>query len=192
MAHKITSQPASEPVSLEEAKLHLKVDYTTDDNLITDLIASARAYAEEYTNTKFFTQTVEEVFDCFPISDSTALELLFSPIQSVSSVTYIDMSGTNTAWDSANYSTDTFTKPARILPAYGQTWPSTRDTLNAVKVTYLTGYSAVSDIPKPIKQAILLLIGEHYEKRQNDPQSPFTYKSSAAQHLLDRYRMHVV
>jgi peptide/nickel transport system permease protein len=60
-SHKTTTAPASEPITLTEAKAHLRVDFDDDDTLITAMIAAARGYVEEHCNRALLTQTVTQV-----------------------------------------------------------------------------------------------------------------------------------
>ncbi len=55
---KVKTPPATEPVSLSEAKLHLKVDTSADDTLISALIAAALQHLERHCNSAFVTQTI--------------------------------------------------------------------------------------------------------------------------------------
>ena len=55
MPLQLVTPPAEEPVSLAEARLHLRVDFTDDDALITSLIAAARQAAETLTGRQFVT-----------------------------------------------------------------------------------------------------------------------------------------
>ena len=87
MSYKVTIQPTEEPLTLTEAKAHLKVEVTADDTLITALIQAAREEAEQYLNLKLITQTVTEKLDCFPTYDDDNIILLSAaPVVSVTSV----------------------------------------------------------------------------------------------------------
>jgi len=189
MPHKVTTGPASEPISTAEAKLHLRVDTSADDTLIAALIVAAREAVEQHTNTKLFTQTVQQVFDCFPYASRTnprmELQIVYGPIQSITSVEYVDEDGNTQTWDSANYRTDLISTPARIEPAYGVAWPSTRDVVNAITVTYVAGYSDTANIPQAMKQAMLLTIGHWYENRTDTVRKLPTQ----AEWLLNPYRI---
>lgn len=159
MTIEVTSGPASEPVTLTEAKNHLKVDFTEDDSLISALISAARQASEDYTERSFFTQTKVMYLDSFP----DVIKLYQGPFQSVTSIQYYNSDNTLTTF--ADYRTDLVSKIGRIEPV--SSWPSIYDRQNSVIVTYVTGYSTVAAIPELIKQAILLMVGELYDNRQN-------------------------
>lgn len=172
MGWTVSSGPASEPISLTEAKLWLKVDVTADDNLITDLITSARKFVERQTNTAMITQTIVEKFDAFPqgsINAEAIIRLAVSPVQSVTSITYIDTDGTSQTLSSANYVVDTTSRPARIGLDSTQFWPSTIAEVDAVTITYVAGYTATSDanFPAELLDAMYLIIASRYENRQD-------------------------
>ena len=80
----LTTPPATEPITLAEANLHLKVDTTDDDSLITRLIAAARARAEWHTGRAFITQTWTLHLDAWPACG--IIELPLPPLQSVTSI----------------------------------------------------------------------------------------------------------
>jgi uncharacterized phiE125 gp8 family phage protein len=171
MGYVITSAPAAEPLSLTEAKLHLRVEVSEDDALITSIIKAARVAIENYLDQKLVTQTVTEYFDAFPLSG--ALGLSFWPVQSISSITYTDTDGDTQTWAGASYDVDIYGQygrgPARIYPAYSESFPSVRSEMNAVAVTYIAGYGAATTVPDLIKAAMRLLIAEMYENRTGEP-----------------------
>lgn len=168
MGYKLKTAPATEPVSLAEAKLHLRVDTdcTDEDTLIGALITAAREMVENYTGLALINQTWEYTCDEFPDDD---LALRPAPLSSISSITYVDTAGTTqTASALTLYAADTYSIPGAATLRYGQTWPSVRDLRNSITVTYVAGFGAAgSSVPGPIKAAILLLIGHLFEHRES-------------------------
>ena len=160
-----TVAPAAEPVSVIEAKEHLRVDIGDDDTLIEALITAAREYVEQGSRRALVTQTWRLNLDQFPAGPE--IELPRPPLQSVTSVTYRDSDGTTNTLSSSIYEVDTDSTPGRIRLAYGEDWPS--DTLaetNPVRITFVAGYGDADDVPRRWKQAILLLVGHWYENRE--------------------------
>ncbi len=132
-------------------------------------IISAREFVETYTGRKLLTQTLALKLNGFPCGD---IVLPFSPVSSVTSVTYLDTDGVSQTWTagSTGYTTDLPTgpwaAPARVRPAYQVTYPQTRDDINAVTVTFVAGYgAAVSAVPAGIKSAMLMLIS-HWDRNR--------------------------
>lgn len=170
MTVRVITAPSVEPLSLTEAKLHLREDLSTQDTLITALIVAAREYAELYTGRVFVQRTLEWTQDCFPY----CIELPFPPLVSVSSVKYIDTDGVLQTVSAADYQVDTYSEPGKVKPAYGVAgWPSVRSSdFNAVQVRYVAGYPEgspadyASGVPEPVKQWMRIRIAQLYEHRE--------------------------
>ena len=151
---------ATEPVTLAEAKLHLRVDSGThpDDNLITALISVAREAAEHQTGRSLAAQTWKLHADCFG-----ELELERPPVTSVTWVKYYDATNTQQTLSSTVYYVDYADTIPEIKLAYGQVWPVLYPRDDTVSVQYVTGYTT---IPPCAKQWILCMIGALYENRE--------------------------
>lgn len=161
-AMRVTTAPAIEPVTLSEAKLHLRVDHTADDSLITALIVAAREQAEAFTSRAFIEQTITLKFDAFP----EYFRLPRPPLVSVTSIAYLDSAGASQTISNTLYRVDAQSEPGRVTVAYGQSWPATHDVTGAVTVVYKAGYSATSaSVPASIKHAILMMVESLYENR---------------------------
>jgi len=160
MATKVITAVANEPVSLVEAKAHLRIVVTDDDTLITAQISAAREFAEHYTGRSLAPQTLELALDAFP---SDAIELIGLPVTSITSIKYIDMNGVEQTLATTFYSLNDYGLTASVELAANKEWPETQSVANAVKVRYAAGYA---EAPKTVKAAMLLLIGHLYENRQ--------------------------
>lgn len=177
---KVTSAPASEPVTTAELKSHCRVEVSDDDTLIASYGAAAREWVERTGIWRsLVTQTITLKLDEFPCSDDPIL-LPQPPLISVTSITYVDTNGTTQTWSSSEYRVDTYAEPGRVTPAYGYSYPSTRDVTGAVTVVYSAGYGTASDVPNSIKTAIKFLAANWYENREPvvlgtiAPQVPWT------------------
>jgi len=136
---------------------------TTDENdLLDSLIISARQWAEEFTRRAFTTRTCTLRLDRFPAE----IILPRPPLSSVTSITYVDVNGDSQTLDSSAYQVVTYEEPARIVTAYGESWPSTRSVPEAVTVTYVAGYGDASAVPDTIKNALKLLVSHWFERRE--------------------------
>src|ERR1043165_8828497 len=149
----LVAPPDIEPVSLDEAKLHLKVDISNDDALISSLITSARRSAEIATGRALITQQWEMGLDKFP---ADLITVPLGNLQTIDSIAYIDTDGASQTVDSIDYAVDTRSEPASIRPSYDGSWPTTRDqTDNAVIVQFTCGYGDnASDVPDGLRAAI--------------------------------------
>ena len=157
--------PAAEPLTLAEAKLHLRVDadITDDDSLISALIVAARQQAEHRTGRAMVTQQWRYSVDAFPAG---SLDLPLPKLQSVQSVSYLDNNGTRQTLANTEYDVITDELVGRIIPAYGKSWPSCREHPGSVRVDYTCGYGAAADVPQSIKAWMLLAIATWYENRE--------------------------
>lgn len=171
--------PAEEPVSLIEAKLHLRVDFDEDDVLITALISAARQAAETLTGRQFITARWKLVFDCFPGSPAmgvpagqsfslpgNAILLPKVPVRSVLAINYLDMGSVNQTMAALTYTVDAACEPARITPVFGQCWPVCLPQIGAVSVTFDAGYGTAAQVPEGIKSWIKLRVGSLYNHRE--------------------------
>lgn len=168
MALELVTAPTTEPISLDAAKLHLRVDSAGEDTLIKSLIVAARQRYEGrdgILRRAFLTQTWDLWLDCFP----DCIRLPLAPVQSVSWVKYTDTAGVLQTLDPARYQVDLKPIRARVLPAYNDVWPLARVVPNAVNVRFVAGYGDdVSKVPQPIVGAMLRVIGHWYENREAD------------------------
>lgn len=188
MALKLITAATALAVSLVEAKAHLRIDVSDDDTLLTAMITAATEAAEQATGRAIMPQTWELTLDAFPES----LELTRVPVASITSVTYVDLDGTDQTLSALLYSLDNADDfgPAYVVPAYGTEWPETRDEINAVQVRYAAGYADAAAVPESIKSWIKLQVGAMYENRESETVGvgkPIAL--GFADRLLDRYKV---
>lgn len=183
MAFVQTVAPAAEPLTLAEAKAHLRVDGTDEDTLITALIVAAREQAEAFLRRALITQTWRLDADRF----AAMMALAYPPIVSVSSVTYTDIDGNSQTVATSVYELDAAEAIVRLK--YNQTWPSARDHPDAVKITYVAGYGAAgSNVPASIRQGMLMLIGHMFENRELSAPILINQVPMATKHLWMPFR----
>lgn len=162
------TSPAVEPVSVSEAKQHLRVDTADDDTYIGTLITAARQWAEEYLDrTLIYTQWVMKL-DAFP----NEIEVPRPPMAefgtaTATTVTYtLNDSQATATLSSSQYRVDRAATPGVVRNLYGQSWPSHLADQNSVSVTWWGGYGASSsDVPAAIRHAILMHVAHLYERR---------------------------
>lgn len=165
MGLKRTVDATVEPVSLAEARAYLRVDSTSEDALITRLIKVARQRCEEWEWRSYLSQTWELKCDAFP-TGGDPFYLPRPPLIAVTSIAYVDTAGAGQTTSASVYAVDTHSVPGRVALAYGQTWPTAREQVNAVTVTYTAGYgTAPTTAPDATKQLILLLVSYYFENR---------------------------
>lgn len=160
----LVTAPTEEPVTLQEAKDHLRIDHTDEDIYLATLIKASRKIVEKLLNKTLITQTWDLYEDAFP---GTPYDVPLPPLSSVTSIIYTDSDDDETTVTATTYVVDAKSQPGRINLAYGMSWPSTTlTTLNAVKIRYIAGYGDALDVPDEYKQAVLMLIGHFYENRE--------------------------
>lgn len=159
------AEPAVEPISLAEAKSHLRVTFADEDAAIAGMIVAARQWIEEQTYRQLVTATWDLVLDEFPSGDDKIL-VPRAPLQTVSAITYTDMAGDQQTLDPTLYVVSNSRQPGVIRPAYGQVWPTALDTPDAVTVRFVAGYGNAGQVPELLRAAIKLLVGQMYEIRE--------------------------
>lgn len=180
----LVTAPAAEPVSLAEAKGWARIDGAAEDALIEGLITAARAAAEEYLRRSLITQTWKLTLDLPPsgfydslpggtydlpvtalyagLPESIALPR--GPVRSVTSVTTYDTTNSSSAYASSNYYLDA--AGDRLVLNDTAVWPGVLRPRAACEVLYTAGYGDnPTDVPKPIRTAILMHVGVMYETR---------------------------
>lgn len=172
----VVTAPDEEPVTLDEAKAHLRFYVDHEDDLIRALIVAARMYCETWTGKAFVTQELRLTRDTFPGCDEEYIfRLPRPPLITLTpdgtwtdlGITYTDSNGDEQEVSAATYVVDVSTEVGRIGLASGETWPTdVIDQIGAVKVQYLAGFGDRHDVPKTIKQAMLLLIGHWFVNRE--------------------------
>ncbi len=156
---KKTLGPTIEPVTLAEAKDHLRVtaEDTTQDVIVQSLIPRARATIEDQTLRQLLAATYRRSFGCWP---RERIDLPRPPLQSVTSITYVDLNGVTQTLPTTEYQVVDDPEGAYIVPAYLKVWPVPRYQPEAVVVTFVAGYENAAAVPGPLRQAVLLLV-EH-------------------------------
>lgn len=190
----LVTHAGGDPVDLADAKLYLRVDHTTENDLIESMISSTRVWVESYTRRTLSTETWDFKFRDFP---QFGLPLIIprAPLQSVTSISYLDENGVSQTWASGNYAVRTLSGPTA-----GRGWiETTKDTdfpalsIEAeypVIVRAVCGYGNAGSVPKGIKSAMLLLLGDLYTQRQITITGTIAGKTqTTVERLLGPYRI---
>lgn len=167
MSLRLYSAPTSEPVSLAEAKTHLRVDQDTDDDLILAMIQASREQAQLRIGGAIMRQVWDVLLDSFPAMSDPGIELPMPPVQGITHVKYYDAQSVQQTIDPANYTLDNSNLPGWVLPAYGFDWPYALPIANAIEVRFVTGVANTVDVPASIKSWMLLHIGTLYRYREH-------------------------
>jgi uncharacterized phiE125 gp8 family phage protein len=179
MSTKPITAPAEEPISLDEAKNHLRIDTSPvtphpDDNLVTRKIKEARHWCEDFQNRAYITQIWKQYLDRFPCRNY--IEIPLPPLQSIVSLSYkdetgilqavsfLDPSGTSLL-ETDDYIVDIASEPGRLVLKDNKSWPWTSRDVQSVQIIFVAGYGAASEVPDDYKAAIYLKLSDFYENR---------------------------
>jgi uncharacterized phiE125 gp8 family phage protein len=156
----VTVAPTSEPITLAQAKEQVRViDDTSQDDLLNAYIVAARTHVEAVTGTKLVSQTVVMKAECW----GDLFHLPTGPIQSISSITYVDSAGDTQTLATSVYETRLDGIAPSIVLKYGQSWPSIRSG-SLITVTGVAGYTS---IPASIIHAVKLLVADWFAVRED-------------------------
>ncbi len=158
------SDPASEPVSLAEAKAQCRVEHSDDDAYISALVAAARMRVEDDLGIVLVSHQWRLTADGFPCGGGR-IEIPRTPLISVESVAYVDVNGDAQTMDAAGYRV--IAAMGVIEPTLNGSWPSTAAVTGAAVVEFTAGYGVAASVPGPIKQAIKLMVGHWYRNRES-------------------------
>jgi uncharacterized phiE125 gp8 family phage protein len=172
-------EPGDEPVSLDLAKAHLRVDIDDEDELIAHQVATAREYVEAQTGRALMTQTWKLWLDRFPRMDRVefwpwasqvlgAILLPRPPVQSVTSIVWHGSDGSTHTVDPTTYVFDNKHAIPRVVTAFNSSWPDTTPlaSIDGVEVTLVAGAVDRAHVPHMAIQAILLMLGHWYMNRE--------------------------
>lgn len=178
------------PVTLAEAKAHLRIVDAADDDYITSLIEAAADKIERDTGHICRARNVTIARDGFADDAQMRVPLNYGPVNSIASVVYDADTGTEETLAAGQYRLRQFAGLTYIIPAFGVTWPATEAIIGAVRVTFNAGYASNDDVPDTLRHAALLLIGNWYENREavnvggNASEVPLGYEALIRPHRL--------
>lgn len=176
----LVSEVATEPLTLEQAKLHCRIDNEDENDKFNLLIKGVRKFFEKSTGQNFKGQTWLLTLDHFPnymgapmrdieaLWDLTGIRLPHSPLMprpatfTVTAINYVDTTGASQLLDPTTYLVDLTTVPARIAPAYGKIWPIARYQMGAVQVSF----TVAPVVDEDVMAGMLLLLSHWYEHRE--------------------------
>lgn len=166
----VITPPTFEPITLVQAKAHMRVEHTDDDAMIDAWITAARQWVEKYTGLTLCETTLEAVFWQYP---DVYIELPKPPVIEIVSFKYTTSEGTDTTLATDQYTLDNGNSIApRVVPAYGVAWPGTRWQSSSLRVRYRAGYARAGSptetnlIPQTLVSAVKLIVGHLNEHRE--------------------------
>jgi len=187
MPEKLITAPVIEPLTLAEAKAHLRWTNNAEDGLIQFLIECARDLCEKETGRALLPQTWELSLHCF----ANEMRLQHVPAVNITSVKYTDENGAEQTLVNTHYVLDNASDSmARVVIAPNKSWPQIYNGINNVRILYVAGYATSDAVPKTLKQWMKLQIGHWFKNREsistNGPGSKLDYVDN----LLNAYRIY--
>ena len=197
--------PSVEPLSLAEAKAHLRLEPSDDDDLVTALIQSARESCERFTGRALVERQLTLFLDAWPTAETSYeegwregplieavqrwIELPRPPLQAVEAVTIYDEADVGTSWAATNYFVDTASDPGRLVARSGVALPSPSRVANGIEIAYRAGYAADesgsprdyrTNIPQALRDGMKRLIAQLYEERGESAEAAIGPSGAAA------------
>jgi uncharacterized phiE125 gp8 family phage protein len=185
---KVQTQPVVEPVSVADAKAHCRIDTNTDDTYVAALISAAREYVEAYMDESLIDQQLVMRLDAFP----AAIELPRPPMSQTASRTAVTIvytandAGSTATLATNQYRVDRDSTPGTLRPLYGGSWPSHLLDYGSVTVTWWAGRGEDGGkVSQRVKAAILMLVGQWYERRMAADAASMSEMPFGVKALLD-------
>jgi uncharacterized phiE125 gp8 family phage protein len=208
----LVTGPATEPVTVAEAKLHGRIEHSADDTLIEGFITGARQLVERLTNRALITQTWKLTLDAWPgeqkdewfdgmrempitATEGELIEVRKAPFLAITSVVTLDESDASTTYASSNYYVTKRNAGTIgvLVKKTGSVWPSiVSRAYGAIVITFTAGYGAgASDVPIALRQAIKDIVLHWYENREaasevNLQEPPMKTRSILQQYTVAR------
>jgi uncharacterized phiE125 gp8 family phage protein len=180
----LTTPPLVEPVSLAEAKAHLRVPHGDDDVLISVLITSARRRIETRTGLRLITQSWSQFLECWPVFG--VIDLRLNPVSAVTDVIVYGDTDTPATIDPAHYFLDATSNPPRLVFREGRSPAPPGRRAKGIEIRIVAGFGLSADVPQELKQAIMLLVADAFAHRGDDGVRPM---SPAVLELVNAYRV---
>lgn len=156
----LTGPALGEPLTLAEARVHLRLDTSEEDSLVDSLIAAARAHCEAETGLALMTQSFRLLIDDWP--EGPVIQIPKSPVQSIDSVTIYDAAGNPVTLALDGAVLDGRARPARL---FLKDRPATDQAINGIEIDFTAGFGTAADIPPELRRAMLLHVALMYEFR---------------------------
>lgn len=204
---RVITPPTDEQFDAAEAREHLRITQTDEDNWFTNFIPVAREYCEYYLARSLAPQTLEFTANTFPnapyfrhpaanefdVQRNSGIVLPMGPITEIESVKYYDVSTTLQTIDSTNYFLDDGAEPAVLYPVSGYDWPSTWHIMSAVRIRFKAGYdlpdaaTPTNPLPASLKAAMLMVLGHLHENREATSDTKIDEIALGAKSFMDHY-----
>ncbi len=180
----LVTGPTAEPVSTQDVVEHSRIQSRQEDRLLDSMVLEARAVAEDTTWRKLITQTWDDSFDRW----TDPLRLRQSPVQSITSVTYLDADGATQTLSTSIYELGDEEGLGVVRRQFDQVWPTLRGHVDDITVRYVAGYGDdADDVPYEFKAAIRLMAAHSYVHREGEMPIPQAVWDLLSVHTAKRF-----
>lgn len=167
MSLKVVTAPKEEPLSIAEARSHLRIpeDDRDEDVDVDATMRAAREQVETVLGQTLITTTWELRIDSF----ADEIHLPRPPVQSITEIRYLDSAGVEQVLSASVYELTSSGQNLRrptIRLRYGQSWPTVRGDREGIRIKYVAGYGDARQVPQRFRQALKLLLGHYFENRE--------------------------
>ncbi|MDG1419256.1 MAG: hypothetical protein P8P99_15775 [Maricaulis sp.] len=182
--------PATEPITLEQAKARLRLSDDTQNSRLVHLIRTARQRIEYESGRAIFNQTWVERRDswqaqrgqkCRLAAFATQFTLVKPPLVSIERIEVFDADNFGTLWDPSQYFIDTLADPGRIALGRNAQFPEPGRAIAGIEIEFVCGYgTAVDDVPAGLIEASGLLMQAMFESEDEAVTLPLRVQSLIA------------
>lgn len=181
----LITPPASEPVTLDELKAHLRLQNDDEDDLLNRLIKAARTHVENVTRRVLIAQTWRATLDRWPVKRRVLLPVV--PVSAISAVRVFNDAGEASTVSASSYQLDATRIPMAVVIKSAILAPTAFT--NGIEIDMACGYGATSDVPTPLREAVLRLAALWFENRVETGRFNLHNSSTAIEALMAPYRV---
>ncbi len=161
---KRTVAPTLRPISLDEAKAHLKISGSDEDTIVGIYLDAAINACEN----KLQTAIMDSRFTLYSRCFSQHLNLQKNYVSAINSVKYYDSDGVQQTVTPTDYALQDYRVPNVLYFNEAYVSPTTDTREFPVEVSFNAGFMAATGVIPNIRSAVLLEVGDRYENRQNE------------------------
>lgn len=165
MKYKLKTAPAFDPISIDELKrnLHIMEDDDEKDVYLDEIIASTVEYVQSDIGRQFCLATYTAYLDAYPGEE---MEIDRGPVSGITSVKYFKPSELIlSTLDPSLYQLDNVDLTARLK--FLESFSTNSNKINAIEIEFTTGWGSADDVPRDIKDGLILLCSDRYLNPEN-------------------------
>lgn len=188
--YKLKTAPIFAPVELAQFKRNLRIgtqdeDDDSQDLYLQEILDNVIDEVQTDIGRQLARATYTMYLDDFPAED---LAITLGPVAAISSVKYYNTSNVLTTMAAADYLLDNVLLTARMR--FLNTYSVYSERLNGVEIEFTNGWATAAEIPKDIKDAIVLLATDRYLNPENQMLNfGMSVRQTAAERKLRKYRV---